>query len=174
MTGSAGIVPGARILASAARNAYPAVVVKAIDETEGTSLTASPPLVNDLELHLPVAAGTTYLFCCFLDYEGDSSGGGFGGVQYLWAVPSGATMRYTTLGAPFGGGTQVHATQQEKTQYQIGTNGAGVLFAALMLGTLVTSTASGTLQLTWNTYQDHLVNSTIHAQSFLALWQLSP
>ena len=172
MTAAAPIVAGARILASAGRNAYPQAVVKTIDETEGV-LDASPAtLIADRELLLPVAASVTYLFACYLDYEGDNTGS-HGGVEYLWAVPSGATLRYTAIGSAFGGGTQVHATQKDGTRYQLDTP-TGSLKAAVMFGTLVTSTLAGTVQLTWSTYQDVGGHSTIHAQSFLALWQLSP
>ena len=172
MTAVKSIYTGGRILASAARNAYPQAVIKQIDETEGV-LDASPAtLINDLELNMLVAASTTYLFCCYLDYQGNNTSS-HGGVEYEWVVPSAATLRYVTLGSPFGGGTQLHSTQQDSTRYQLDTP-TGSLMAAVMLGTLITSTVAGTLQLTWSTYQDIGNHSTIHAQSFLALWQVSP
>ena len=172
MTAAAPIVAGARILASAGRNAYPQAVVKTIDETEGV-LDASPAtLVNDLELNLPVAASTTYLFSCYLYYTGNNTGS-HGGVEYEWVVPAGTLLRYSAIGSAFGGTVQVHATQQAGTRYQVDTP-TGSSMAEVMLGTLVTSTLAGTLQLTWSTYQDVGGHSTIHAQPFLALWQLSP
>jgi hypothetical protein len=172
MTAVKSIYTGGRMLASAARNAYPQAAIKAIDETEGVNLASPATLISDRELYLPVAASTTYLFCCYLDYEGNNSGG-HGGVEYLWAVPSGATLRYVTIGSAFGGGTQLHSTQVAGTRYQLDTP-TGSLMAAVMLGTLITSTLAGTVQLTWSTYQDVANHSTIHAQSFLALWQASP
>ena len=170
MTAVASIYTGGRILASAGRNAWPQAVIKAIDETEGAF--GAPVMVNDRELYLPVAASTSYLFCCYLNYEGYINNDG--DLQYEWVVPSGMTLRFSSIGLNLSAGSQVKTTLKENTVYQLGTNGAGVLVAALMFGTLVTSTAAGTLQLSWTTYQDHFSATTIHAQSFLALWQVSP
>ena len=172
MTAVKSIYTGGRMLASAARNAWPQAVIKVIDETEGV-LDANPAtLISDRELYLPVAASTTYLFCCYLDYEGNNTGS-HGGVEYEWVVPSAATLRYVTIGSAFGGSAQLHSTQVAGTRYQLDTP-TGSLMAAVMLGTLITSTLPGTLQLTWSTYEDVGSHSTIHAQSFLALWQVSP
>lgn len=174
MTASAGIVPGARILASAARNAYPQAVVKAIDQSDPSPSEPTPG--DDLELHLPVAASAVYAFCCYLGYDGDDDTRPNGGLNYQWAVPVGAAMRFTSIGRTFGGGSQVSKTQKESTAYQLGSTGAGIAMAALMAGTLVTSTTSGTLQLQWATWELGGLRpvTIVHAQSFLALWQLSP
>ena len=174
MTAASGIVAGARILASAGRDVYPQAAIKTVDQSDPFS--QPPALAADQELHLAVAASSAYLFCCYLNYEGDDDTRPDGGIAYEWTVPSGATMRYTTIGRTFGGGSQVHTTQQEATSYHLGSTGSGTLMAALMTGTLVTGTASGTLQLTWSAFEwvNLRPETIVHAQSFVALWQLSP
>ena len=177
MTAVRSIYTGGRILASAARNAWPQAVIKGIDQSSATAVGSFPTtLDNDQELYLPVSASTSYLFCCYLDYEGDDDTRPNGGIDYAWIVPSGATMRFQSIGRTFGGGTTVKTTQTDTTKYQLGSTGSGNLMAALIFGTLVTGTAAGTLQFTWTTYEMTMFRpeTIVHAQSFLALWQVSP
>jgi hypothetical protein len=164
---AAAIVAGARILASAGRDALPQAVIKAVDE--GRTVTT---LSADAELQLPVVASATYVFACYLDYEGTTAGGG--DLKYEWIVPTGAALRYSSIGKDTSGTVQVHATQKDTTVYALETNGNGTLVAAVMAGTLVTAAASGTLQLEWALNFNGALTTTVHAQSFLALWQLAP
>ena len=174
MTAVASIYTGGRILASAGRNVWPQAVIKGIDQTDNSGTT--PVLTADQELYLPVAASASYLLCCYLNYEGDDDTRPDGGINIKWSVPSGATMRFTSIGRTFGGGTTVKTTQTESAAFHLGSTGSGNLMAALMTGTLITSTAAGTLQLTWSAFEyvSFRPQTILHAQSFLALWQLSP
>lgn len=162
------IVAGSRILSAAIAAIAPLCVIKAADQTIASQTT--PQNDNALLLSLPVASAT-YIFVCVLDYEGDTQGSS--DIKWTWAVPSGTTMRYTasyitTAGAQIatnlltGGSTQA-----------AGTNGSGQLRGALMIGSIVMSTTTGTLQFKWAQNTSDATGTIVHAQSLLAAWRIS-
>lgn len=143
----------------------PLSAVKAADE----SVTSSTTLQNDDALFVSVASNASYLFFCYLDYEGASAGD----LKFSWSVPTSATMRFTIIGQTSAGSAQTAITGSESTSYAIGADAAATLNAVLMAGTLITSSSSGTLQLQWAQNSSSGTATKVHAQSFLALWQVS-
>ena len=163
------IVTGARIVAAGLQGGAPQAVIKLVDQSQANSAA----LVNDNDLIAAIDVSSTYLFACYLNYEGAVSGG-TGGLDYKWVVPAGATLRFSSIGITFIAGNQTATTQKENTTYSLGSpSGPGVLMAATMLGTLITSTTAGTLQLQWEQAVSTSTPTIVHAQSYLALWQIT-
>lgn len=161
------IVTGARIVAAGLRGGYPQAVIKTVDEP-----VSNTTLQNDDELLLGVAASSSYLFACYLNYEaGFSAGQGF--LQYEWTVPAAATLRFSAIGVTALSLIQSAVTQKEATSYTLNGSGAGVLLAATMAGTLVTAAAGGVLRLQWAQSSSSGTPTIVHAGSYLALWKIS-
>lgn len=167
MTAVSSISAGARITASAVQGIAPLAVEKAADE----SVTSSTTLQNDDALLVSVAASATYLFYCYLDYEGGT--GGSSDLKFSWSVPTSATLRFSLIGTDASNNTLTATTKSESTSYTLRSAGAATLQAAVMIGTLVVSSTAGTLQLQWAQNTSSGTATKVHAQSFLALWRIS-
>ena len=164
------IVAGSRITAALLQSVAPLAVIKGADET----VTNSTALQNDNELFVTCAANATYVFDCYLDFEGAAVT--TGDIQWQWSTPSGATLRYQPIYAVVGSGLAISAgtTVTGATTVSAGTNGSGSLRGASMNGTLVMGSTAGNLQLKWaqNT-ANNSTGTTVHAQSYLALWRVT-
>jgi len=158
---------GARITASAMQGIAPLAVEKSADE----SVTSSTALQNDDALVAAVAANATYLFFCYLDYEGGT--GGSSDLKFSWSVPASATLRFSLIGSDSSATTMVSTTKSDSTSYTGRTAGAATLQANVQIGTLVTSSTAGNLQLQWAQNTSSGTATKVHAQSFLALWRIS-
>ena len=167
MTVIANIAAGSRILASAMQGIAPLAVEKPTDQ----SVTSSTTLVNDTALSAAVAASATYLFYCYLDYEGGT--GGSSDLKFQWTVPASATLRFTLIGTDASNATVVSSTKSDTTSYTLRSAGAATLQAALMIGSLVVASTAGTLQLQWAQNTSSGTATKVHAQSFLSLWRIS-
>ena len=167
MTAIANINAGARITAAMMQGIAPLAVVKPSDE----SVTSSTTLQNDNDLVVAVSANASYLFYCYLDYEGGT--GGSSDLKFEWVVPSGATLRFSLIGTDASNATLIATTKSDTTAYTLRSAGAATLQAATMVGTLVTSSSSGNLQLEWAQNTSSGTATKVHAQSFLSLWQVS-
>ena len=164
MTNLAALYAGSRILAAAARGIAPLAAYKASDETVST-LT----LQNDDALLLPVAANATYMWVMFATYTGGTAGSS--DLKSAWTYPSGATMLYGRLGVPASGGLAfAKGIQSDVVNYQTSGSGTNAFFN---IGTLVVSSTPGTLQWQWCTNTTPAVNTTVHAGSVLAAWQIA-
>lgn len=159
------IYAGARITADMLRSIAPLAAIKGADQ----SVTSSTTLVNDSGLWVPVDANASYLFACYLDFEGGTQGSS--DIQWTWSGPSGYTLRYAS-GHIGTGGTFDWSTYTGSNTVIAGTAGAGNLQAAVMLGSLVTSGA-GTLQLKWAQNTASATPTIVHAQSILSLWRVA-
>jgi hypothetical protein len=165
MTALTQITAGARITAAILQGIAPLAVIKGADE----SVTSSATLQDDDALFLSVAANTTWLFRCYLDFEG-ANGAGF--LKWGWSVPSGATLRYAANFVGTGGGLTL-TTHAGVDTPAADTTGAGNLQALTMDGTLVVGSNAGTVQLQWAQNASNATATIVHAQSYLALWQIS-
>lgn len=158
---------GTRITAALLNSAIGLEVIKGSDE----SVTSSTTLQNDNELFVSVDANATYIFACYLNYEGGTTGSG--DLKFLWALPSGATMRYSVPHVNASSVTIIDTTYTELITVICRTNTAGTLLGVTMEGVLVTSSAAGTMQLTWAENTSDSTPTIIHAGSSLALWRVS-
>ena len=165
MTALGNIYAGSRILAADVRGVAPLAAIKGSDQ----SVTSSTTLVNDTALLLPVVANAAYLFECFLDYEGGT--GGSSDLKWGWLVPSGATLRYQGLYEGTSG-TSYFDSNTESAIPAAQSAGAAVLKGVGMHGTFLTGSTAGTLQLQWAQNTSSATATIVHAQSFLALWQV--
>jgi hypothetical protein len=161
------IVAGSRITAALLQSVAPMGVIKGADE----SVTSSTTLQNDNELFVPVIANATYLFDCYLDFEGGTAGAS--DIQWQWTIGAG-TLRYQAIYAQASSGLGLIAgvTYAGSANVAAGTNGAGSLRGLSMNGTLVTSGASS-LQLQWAQNTSSATATIVHAQSYLSLWRIT-
>ncbi len=165
MTALGNIQAGGRILASVVQGVAPLAVIKGADQT----VTSSTTVVNDNALVLPVVANATYLFLCYLDYEGGTTGGS--DLKWVWSVPSSGTLRYQRINFDPSNATQL-STLSGATTGTARTNGTN-LQGVTMFGSLIMSSTAGNLQLQWAQNSPSSTGTIVHAQSYLALWRIS-
>lgn len=158
---------GGRITAALLAGIAPLAVIKGA----GENVTSSTTLQNDDALLLSVVANATYLFFCWLDYEGGTQGSS--DIKWTWSVPSGAAIRYGGFYIGTTGTLHGSSVITEATTVSAGTNGAGNLTSAFMPGSLQTSSTAGTVQLQWAQNTSSGTATTVHGLSFLALWRIS-
>ena len=166
---NAPIFAGQRATAALIASLAPQAVLKQLDQ----SVISSNVLTNDAELQVPVAANAQYIFVCYLDYEGGTTGSS--DIKIGWTAPAGAALRYTPVGwFNTSGGVSAGTTFALVSVPSFGTNGAGNLLGIFLAGSLFCGNAGGTLQLRWAQNTSNGVTATIvHAQSLLALWRVS-
>jgi hypothetical protein len=167
MTAPGNIAAGGRILAADIRSVAPLAVIKGADET----VTSSTTLQNDDALVLPVVANGTYIFWCYLDYEGGTQGSS--DIKWQWAVPASATLRYWAGYIGTTGTLHGSATITGGTSVSAGTGGTSVLMGAFMKGTLIVSSTAGNIQLEWAQNTSSGTGTIVHAQSELTLWRIT-
>lgn len=163
------IIPaaGGRILASQVDQLLGASVIKGADESWATT-----SLHADSALVLAVAANASYLFECYLNYEGATRTNG--DIKWTWAVPANASLRYQGVFSDTSATQETGLTYTDSSVVSAGTSGAGTLRGAMMTGSFVTSSTAGSLQFRW---AENTLNSgtatIVHEQSYLALWRVS-
>jgi hypothetical protein len=144
----------------------PVAAIKTADQ----SVTSSTTFVNDSELVVPLAATGTYQFQCYLNYEGANGGGtGAGCLKWKWIVPAGTTLRYQSIFQGTGTTAVVHLTNIAGDIPNANSLGAGTLMAASMVGSVVVSSTSGTMQLQWAQVTSNATSTIMHPQSCLIL-----
>lgn len=141
--------------------------IASIVKTSDQSVTSSTVLVSDTQLQLPVLANASYIFGCYVDYEGAAIG--TGDLKHQWAQPATSAIRFTqtyisTAGALGGGVTQLGGDV-----LTAGTAGAGVLRALVMDGSLVNGATPGNVVFTWAQNTSSATATIVHAQSYLWL-----
>ena len=158
---------GGRITASLLAGIAPLAVIKGADET----VTSSTTLQNDDALFLPVVTNASYLMFCYLNFEGGT--GGSSDLKWSWTSPTSSTVRCQPIYVDNSNATQVGTGEYTSLQLAARTAGAGTLRALTMIGTFVTTTTAGNLQLQWAQNTSSGTGTIVHAQSFLALWRIS-
>lgn len=167
MTALGNINAGGRILAADVRSVAPLAVIKGADE----SVTSSTTVQNDDALFLPVVTNASYLMFCYLDYEGGT--GGSSDLKLSWASPASSTVRCQKIHVDSSNATQVGVTDYTSLVVTARTAGAGNLQALSMIGTFVTTSTAGNLQLLWAQNTSSGTATIVHVQSYLALWRIS-
>lgn len=133
----------------------PLVAYKAVDETVNNNAT----LQDDDALFVPVLASATYEMRCHVFYNS----GATPDIKFGWTGPSGADLRWMSIDAfnttwlkkPIGGTVSIGTT--------------GVDEGALFVGTLITSTTAGILQLQWAQNGANASDTKVLAGSSLVL-----
>ena len=166
MANSGLIVAGSRIVASVMQQIAPQAVIKGADQ----SLASNTTLQNDNALFLPVVANASYLFECYLDYEGGTQGSS--DLKWTFAVPAGGTLRYQPVYFNTSGVVQA-STSTGSGINTAGTNGAGTLRGVTMTGSLIMGSLAGTLQLQWAQFTSNATPTIVHAQPLLSLWRVT-
>lgn len=165
MANTALIVAGSRITAALIASIAPLEFIKPADQP----LTSSTAMQNDTALFLPVAAGATYDFGCYLDYE--AAGPGTGDLAWTWALPAGATLRYAS--GHVNSGAFVFTSYLGSATVIASGQGAGNILAVTMEGSLVTGSTAGTLQLRWAQNTSNATPTIVHAQSKIRLTRIT-
>lgn len=160
------IVAGSRIVASVMQSIAPQCVIKGADQ----SLASSTTMQNDNALFEALVANATYIFVCYLNYEGGTRGSS--DIKWVWAVPTGATMRYQATSAGTSGVVQTPSLTGSTT-WPAGSSGAGALNGILMTGSIICGPTAGNAQLQWAQNASNATPTIVHAQSFLAMWRIT-
>lgn len=164
---AAGLVQaGSRITAALFASVAPLAVIKGADQT----ITSSTTFANDNALFVSVVANATYLVQLFIDYEGGTQGSS--DIKWTFTGPSGWTMRYQGIYRDTSGTVQANCFTGASGP-AAGTNGAATLRSVGILGTIVTSSTPGTVQLQWAQNTSSGTGTIVHAQSSMQLWRIS-
>lgn len=148
------------------------LVPSAVRKGSDQSVTSSTTLVNDTALLLPVAATAAYYVLVTIIYQGAANG--TGDLKWQWAVPSGTTISgrqasYFTSGVGVGQSNLATFTQASVTVS--GTNGGNTVPLDMAL-TVLTSSTSGNLQLTWAQNTSSGTATTIKAGSAMLMQRI--
>lgn len=160
------VFAGAAATAGLLQKLAPFTVIKPADQ----SVTSSVTLVNDSALALPLAANGSWLFACFLKYEGGTAGAA--DLKWAFTGPSGFGMNYELIGNAAGGASALGFLRGIPGS-TAGTSGAGNAWGMFMFGTVTTGSTAGTLQLQWAQNTSNATATIVHAGSALALIEAS-
>lgn len=146
----------------------PLAAPKTVDE----SVTSSTTLQNDDQLVISnIDINTTYLFQCFLLYQGGT--GGSSDLQITWAVPTGTFLRYAGAFTGAGAGTSnVGSAFAASDVLNLRTQGSGVKCGATYQGTLSVGSTAGSLQLRWAQVTSSGTSTTVNKQSIIILTRM--
>lgn len=129
-----------------------------------TSRASTTTLTADPDLSFAVPSAGSYKLEGYLNYEGGT--GGSSDLQI--EMNSIGTLRYDLIYQGSGGSNNVAVTVQGGSAVSLRTNGAGVLCAALIRGSVITP-SSGTTSLSWAQNTSSATATIIHAGSWLSL-----
>jgi hypothetical protein len=146
----------AAVLSALITELRPISATKPIDET----IISNATLQNDDDLFVAVAASTTYDFQLMMLHNS----GVTPKLKFGWTFPVGTTMRYGFMG--YAGGVQ--SFRAIETDVAVLDGNASSLMC-LCIGTLITSTTAGTLQLQWAQSVLTASNTSVLTGSFLEL-----
>ena len=166
MTNLAQLYAGGRLVAEAARGIAPLAAYKSLDQTVDANVGV---LQADDALLLPVDADAVYLFLLFASYAGGAAGSS--DLMTGWSVPAGTTMLYGRLGIPAGGSALEFQKTVQSDAVNYATAGSGNM-VLLNAGTIATGGTAGTVNFEWAQNSGTAVNTTVHAGSVLAAWQV--
>ncbi|MGH3743723.1 MAG: hypothetical protein ACRDTP_02555 [Mycobacteriales bacterium] len=167
MTAAGQINAGSRLTAAMVRGVAPLSAYKNASEA-GTNVTT---LHSDNALFIPLLADAVYDFELVLGYEGGSLGSS--DLKIGWALPGGATMGYTAYGNTTSGNATDGPWYTASSTPAFGTNGTSTPIGLVASGTIVTSSAAGTMQLRWAKNSTSVSTlTTVLAGSVLLAWQV--
>jgi len=146
------------------------IVRKTADESVSSSTTQQ----NDDHLSFSIGANEVWVFEMFL-----SVSGGGGGFSLSIGVPSGATIRYGTIGA--GNSSTTDPSNAEAMNVRVVTDGTTGYFyeafgnpsAVFIRGTVVNGGTGGTVQLKWAQEASNASATTVHANSHLIAYKVA-
>lgn len=144
-------------------SAIPITIVKPTDE----SVTSSSTLQPDNDLFGPLVANATYIFDCYLNYEGGTINAS--DLKWQWSVPSGAVMKYSAIYEQPSTTLIIQLTNAGSATISAASNGAANLRAATMSGSIAMSTTPGNLQFTWAQVTPSATATIVHAGSYLRI-----
>lgn len=156
------VYAGQQITADLLQSMCPQAVVKFSDQ----SLASNVTLQNDNALFVPLTAGSSWYFDCYLDYEA-ASGGGVGHMQAQFVVPSGSTLRMQVVALNDAGSFIGNISSPSSTVIRLQGAGAGVLQAATFKGSVLTGATGGNLQLQWAQLNSNATPAIVHGNSYL-------
>lgn len=139
----------------------PRIAYKSSDEIVNNSAVFQ----NDEELLMSLAASARFRFFCRLLYNSGTTPD----LKFQWTYPSGTTMLYTGLCTVAGAFNQFQFTEAAGGSI----DGVAANTAALLFGTITTSSTPGTLTLQWAQNTANASDTTLRAGSFLEVVRIS-
>lgn len=130
-------------------------------------------LANSASLALPVDASALYRWVLYMNYEGGgTAGSATGDLKFNFTFPSGLTAAFQILG--YNGGNndteRLGWVLPFASSNIMGTEGAGNLRSATIIGSVSTSSTGGTLQLQFARNSNTSgVDTIIHVGSYMTL-----
>lgn len=170
MTDPNRIKGGGHIIAADIRQVAPLSATKSLDQ----QVVSSQTMVADSDLFLAdLEANAVYDFSAFIVYEGGTNGAS--DLSFRWDAPSNANLYFQLFGSSDSNFNVVSGIglRQDGVPWSIGTNGAGVLAAATMWGTLRMSTTPGTLSFHFTQTHSNATPTIVHGGSELKLIKTS-
>lgn len=170
MTAPGSIKAAGRIVAADIRQVAPLSATKSLDQ----QVVSSQTMVADSDLFIAnLEANAVYDFSAFIVYEGGATGAS--DLSFRWDAPSNATLYFQLFGSSDANFNVVSGIglRQNGVPWSIGTDGAGVLAAATMWGTLRMSTTGGTLSFHFTQTRSNSVATIVHGGSELKLIKTS-
>ena len=139
----------------------PLIAEKASDQP----LTSSTTLASDSALLVPLEASAKYDVELKLYYTGGTTGSS--DLKFAWTVPSGTTITGSALAISNPLGVALLYYTQATASVFSASNGTGNPFGIRVWGTVVTSSTTGNLQLTWAQNTSSATATTVKAGSLL-------
>jgi hypothetical protein len=141
----------------------PMTIIKPNDTSRHTQTV----MAADPDFSLPVEANLSYVFRCYLNYEGGPTAAS--DLKWTWSVPTSAVMRYGLTWVDTAGATHLGQTWAGADTLVVRTNGAGALLAAYMFGSVRVAANAGPVTLNWAQNTSHATDTIIHAGSTMEL-----
>jgi hypothetical protein len=157
------------VLASADVNNWfvPLIGLKASDTSRSNTITQT----NDPDLSVAVAANASYRVLMWLGYEGGTQGAS--DLKLGMVVPASATLRSSATYITQAGTSFTEAYYASGgAALTPGTNGSGNIRGFRLLGTLITSSTSGSLALSWAQNTSSASATVLHTGSVLEAWRI--
>lgn len=149
-------------------SALPYPTVTAFKATDTSRATNDTPAA-DPDLSLSVAASATYVLEGYLNYEG----GTLGASDLQIVLHSVGTLRYQVVGGNPSAAPVIAGTIVGGEAVALGTTGATNLKAALIRGTIINASGSGTLALWWAQNTSNGTATILHAGSWISLRRIA-
>ncbi|MFD4740626.1 hypothetical protein ACFWNQ_25160 [Streptomyces virginiae] len=165
---------GQRVTAAGLASMTPPVAYKSADQTIASSTTN----VNDNHLFQSCAANAIFVVTGFLLYSAHQDAD----IKMGWTGPSGATFAWiahastqSQTGGIASSGIVVDRQNIGASSFPLGGYGAEntTVMTATLMGTLVTSSTAGALQLTWAQRVSNATGSIMRTGSWLRLERIS-
>lgn len=139
----------------------PMCAEKPADTTRASNTTISA----DPDLTLPLVANSIYQVIAFINYEGSARG--TADIQWSYAVPAGAVMKYNSIYNLISSGLPGFNLLSGATVSQAATGSSGVEMGLSHIGQVIMAGTTGSLTFSWAQNTSNAYSTKVRAQSYL-------